>query len=123
MLRYSRLIIIHYQVCEGVSHNMSKIQVQEYKPVTSLSDTQLFELGLNDTILQQLQMAGASIKYLSFSEADWAFPIVYFDPDINFEYRFTPFEMNWTSQKQIVKFANALRIHHQQEQKSNLSIH
>ncbi|MCM3389996.1 hypothetical protein LG296_20810 (plasmid) [Ureibacillus chungkukjangi] len=78
-------------------------KILDLKLVTSLPTLKLSELGISEQLYDILHRSSA-LEYLYYNENDWAFPFVYFNSNIQFEFRFTQFQNDWSDRSQLTRF-------------------
>lgn len=82
-----------------------------YSALVECSKEEILQYGVTSQILEKLDRIGGNPSYLFVDKGQWAFPLVYFDLVTAFEFRFTPFQGDWSDVSQLNRFKVQLDLH------------
>jgi hypothetical protein len=96
-----------------------------WHPVATCPTDTLEKLGITDVIKQKfhgtiLDEEGINLPisltnlYYDDQLLSWSHPLVYFDTETNFEFRFTAFQGDWSDDSQFNRFSDSYRQHLEQ---------
>lgn len=84
------------------------MNIHTLTPLHELTAEEKNSLGVTREILGLIDELGGNHSYLFIDKNEWAFPIIYMDITTSFEFRFTPFQDDWSDQSQLRRFKEKL---------------